>query len=136
MSLQLFIIWTDKKAQYEHARHGRVKHTKVKRKKKRASSQFSFSTRFSNGLSAAFARRYREKRSKEAQVSFPFSNRVIDRSLSAMNGCKREGGKNPELQVTDHGSDTACMQTGRGRGRGKIALPRKEEKRKEKLTIL
>lgn len=31
------------------------------------------------------------------------------------------GGRNPELQVTDHGSDTACMhaskQTGRGRKR-------------------
>lgn len=48
-------------------------------------------------------------------VVFSFSNRVIDRSLSAMNGCKGEGGKNPELQVTDHGSDTARMQTGRGR---------------------
>lgn len=48
---------------------------------------------------------------------FPFPNRVIDRSLSAMNGCEGEGGKNPELQVTDHGSDTARMQTGRG---GKI----------------
>lgn len=30
---------------------------------------------------------------------------------------KGRGGENPELQVTDHGSDTACMQTGRG---GKI----------------
>lgn len=26
-----------------------------------------------------------------------------------------KGGENPELQVTDHGSDIACMQTGRGR---------------------
>lgn len=48
---------------------------------------------------------------------FPSSNRGIDRSLSAMNGCKGKGGENPELQVTDHGSDTACMQTVRG---GKI----------------
>lgn len=28
---------------------------------------------------------------------------------------QREEGKNPELQVTDHGSRIACMQTGRGR---------------------
>lgn len=71
----------------------------------------------------------------EAHLSFPFSNRVIDRSLSAMNGCKEKGGKNPELQVTDHGSDTACMQT--GRGRKKIALPWKKKKRKKiHLTFL
>lgn len=70
-------------------------------------------------------------------MSFPFSNRVIDRSLSAMNGCKREGGKNPELQVTDHGSDTACMQTGRGRGERKncIASERKKKKREINHTL-
>lgn len=54
-----------------------------------------------------------------------------------MNGCKREGGKNPELQVTDHGSDTACMQTGRGRGERKncIASERKKKKREINHTL-
>lgn len=29
----------------------------------------------------------------ESTETFPFSNRVIDRSLSAMNGCNGQGGK-------------------------------------------
>lgn len=60
-------------------------------------------------------RRFGQRRREQELPASPFSNRVIDRSLSAMNGCKGKGGENPELQVTDHGSDTACMQTGRGR---------------------
>lgn len=43
---------------------------------------------------------------------FPFPTTFIDRSLSAMNGCKAKGGENPELQVTDHGS--GFTQAGRG----------------------
>lgn len=67
---------------------------------------------------------------EEHKCRFLFLNRVIDRSLSAMNGCKGEGGKNPELQVTDHGSDTACMQTGRGRKKNYIGLEKHTQKNK------
>lgn len=41
---------------------------------------------------SAAARRF-STRSMGAELSFPISNRVIDRSLSAMNGCKGKGGK-------------------------------------------
>ena len=44
---------------------------------------------------------------------FPFPTTFIDRSLSAMNGCKAKGGGNPELQVTGHGS--GFTQAGRNR---------------------
>lgn len=60
---------------------------------------------------------------------FPFPTTFIDRSLSAMNGCKaNEGGENPELQVTDHGS--GFTQAGRGRKKlHRMVLEKKGEVR-------
>lgn len=41
------------------------------------------------------AARFYFKQRREAKLSFPLSNRVIDRGLSAMNGCKGIGGEKP-----------------------------------------
>lgn len=45
-------------------------------------------------------------------------------------------GKNPELQVTDRGSDTACMQTGRGRKNITSARGAKKERKKNPTSTL
>lgn len=123
--LQLFIIWTDKgtiptsetlwvicakvnRAPRFHHIHGADTHT---------------------GASVAVLARFFQPPWRSTTVVSLFPTTFIDRSLSAMNGCKaNEGGENPELQVTDHGS--GFTQAGRGRKKlHRMALEKKGEVR-------
>lgn len=83
---QLFIIWTDK-GTIRPSKTRWVKCTKVKQPPSFLNQAHAYVSGSLLWLAVVL------KQHRAALLSLPSYNRVIDRSLSAMNGCKGKGGK-------------------------------------------